>query len=74
MDKLISEVQRNSRLLQGVIGLLALDYEKNDKSERIELILAASGLGYKDIADALGKKPDAVRMLLKRTQKSAKNI
>jgi DNA-directed RNA polymerase specialized sigma24 family protein len=68
MDNLVSEIQKNNRLLQAVIGLLALDYEKSGRDERIELVLAASGLGYQEIATALGKKPDAVRMLLKRNK------
>lgn len=74
MEKLVEEVQKNSRLLQAVLGLLARDYQERHPNERIELTLAASGLGYQEIADALGKKPDAVRMLLKRKRKEQKNI
>lgn len=68
MEKLMEEVQKNSRLLQAVLMLQVRDYQKKGGSERIELLLAASGLGYQDIAEVLGKKPDAVRMLLKRNK------
>lgn len=56
---------QNNRLLKAVVGLLAA---QNASQERIELVLAAYGLTYVDIAEVLGKKPDAVRMLLKRNK------
>lgn len=63
-----TELAKNSQLLRAVLQLLILDYERQGSGERIELVLAASGLGYQEIADLLGKKPDAVRMLLKRSR------
>lgn len=63
-------VQENNRLLKAAVGLLAQDYDRRAgaESERIELVLAATGLGYKEIAAVLGKKPDAVRMMLARNK------
>ena len=67
MDNLTEEVQKSNRLLKAVLLLSVREYQQQgDSSEKIELLLAASGLGYQDIAEILGKKPDAVRMLLKR--------
>ena len=74
MDKLIEEVQKNSRLLQAVLMLQTREYQKEGGSERIELLLAASGLGYQDIATVLNKKPDAVRMWLARNRNNEKTI
>ena len=63
-------IQENNRLLKAAVGLLAQDYDRRAgaESERIELVLAATGLGYKEIAAVLGKKPDAVRMMLARNK------
>lgn len=65
-------LQENNRLLRAAVGLLAQEYDHSagSDSERIELVLAASGLGYKEIAAVLGKRPDAVRMMLARNKPS----
>lgn len=65
-----------NQLLRAVIALLVHEYESNpiNNGQKIELLLAASGLGYQEIASILGKKPDAVRMLLKRNKQAQKNI
>lgn len=34
----------------------------------VELMLAAAGLDYRTVAELVGKKPDAVRMMLNRNQ------
>ena len=53
----------DNALLRAVALLLIADYEGG---ERLELLLARAGLGYQEIAELVNKKPDAVRMLLKR--------
>lgn len=66
MDNLSQDVAKNERLLK---ALLALELTRHDPAvEKHELLLARVGLGYQDIAEVLGKKPDAVRMLLKRNK------
>jgi DNA-directed RNA polymerase specialized sigma24 family protein len=65
-----TELEKNNRLLMASLALQAAGY----KGEvRIEYVLAEQGLNYQEIAQILGKKPDAVRMLLKR-RKQEKNI
>lgn len=66
---LLEEVRENNRLLRALLALYVKDYEKRpggEDKQRVELLLAAAGLGYQDIALLLNKKPDAVRMLIKR--------
>lgn len=57
----------------GVLALLIDEREQrigNDKSaERTEVLLARVGLSVDDIAAAMGKKPDAVRMMIARRGK-----
>jgi hypothetical protein len=57
----------------GVLALLIDEREQrngNDKSaERTEVLLARVGLSADDIAAAMGKKRDAVRMMIARKGK-----
>jgi DNA-directed RNA polymerase specialized sigma24 family protein len=57
----------------GVLALLIDEREQrmgNDKSaERTEVLLARVGLSVDDIAAAMGKKRDAVRMMIARKGK-----
>ena len=57
----------------GVLALLIDEREQrigNDKSaERTEVLLARVGLSVDDIAAAMGKKRDAVRMIIARKGK-----
>lgn len=61
-----NDTQKNARLLQAILFLQLDNYVRQGGAEKPELLLARAGLGYQDIAELLGKKPDAVRMLLKR--------
>lgn len=70
MDNFKAELQRNNRLLQALLALHMEAYGSKEGAERQELVLARAGLGYQDIAEILNKKPDAVRMFLKRNQKT----
>lgn len=70
MDNFEIELQKNNRLLRALLTLHMEDYGSKEGAERQELVLARAGLGYQDIAEILNKKPDAVRMFLKRNQKS----
>lgn len=61
-------------------ALLALHIDEREHrlkagdSEQLktELLLAACGLSYQDIAALMGKSPDAVRMMLARQRQTAK--
>lgn len=72
-EQLLEETRKNNRLLIATLALLAQEYElRPGESTKIELLLAAKGLGYQDIAVILDKKPDAVRMMLARNKKDTK--
>lgn len=63
---LIALAQQNNRLLLALLQLWVQDQQPLAEPERMEYRLAEAGLTYHEIAQLLGKKPDAVRMLLKR--------
>lgn len=65
-----AELERQNSYLRAIIALLARQTSGGDK---VELLLAEFGLGNQDIGRIVGKKPDAVRMLLKRS-KNPKNL
>ena len=73
--QLLNEFAKQNDYLRAIAALLAQNYEQQASAgaPRIELFLAGQGLGYQDIAQITGKKPDAVRMFLKR-QQTPKNI
>jgi len=68
-NKLLAELQAQNRLLMASLALNARGYTGEP---RIELLLAEQGLNYQEIAQILDKKPDAVRMLLRRKRQQAK--
>lgn len=57
-------------VLKGILALLidqrARDLEGVQGSEPVEVVLSSAGLDYRAIAGLVGKKPDAVRMMLSR--------
>lgn len=56
-------------LLLAIAALLAHQSEPNDRDPRsAELLLSDAGIGYKDIAEIVGKQPDAVRVALSRAR------
>lgn len=57
-------------LLLAVVTLLVDQREQNSGSDSIktEVLLAGAGLNYQQIAPMVNKKPDAVRMLITRSQ------
>ena len=63
-----SSTPKQESLLIAIAALLAATYEEPAGGPSVETLLAGSGLGYRDIAHILGKKPDAVRMKLKRNE------
>jgi DNA-directed RNA polymerase specialized sigma24 family protein len=75
-NSLFDEVQSNNRLLKAVLQLLLQDYRQRagEGSVRPELLLTAYGLNYQEVAEIVNKKPDAVRMLIKRNDETIKNI
>lgn len=54
--------------LMGILALMAADRAEREPPPSLatEVVLAAAGLEYARIAEILGKKPDAVRMKIKR--------
>ena len=75
-ESLMDELQKNNRLLKTVLQLMLLDYQQRagESAPRPELLLTAYGLSYQEVAELVNKKPDAVRMLVKRNEKVIKNI
>ena len=75
-ESLMEELQKNNRLLKAVLQLLLLDHQQRagESVPRAELLLTAYGLSYQEVAEIVNKKPDAVRMLVKRNEKAIKNI
>jgi DNA-directed RNA polymerase specialized sigma24 family protein len=63
-----------NEILLAILALLVDSREQilADKSDQVktELILANAGLSYGTIARLLGKKPDAVRMMISRARAS----
>ena len=59
--------------LRAIFSVLAAQREQSlpEGGLRTELLLADAGIDYKDIAVLLGRKPDAVRMLISRARKQA---
>jgi hypothetical protein len=59
-------------VLRAILALLidqrARDVMGSTSVQPVETILAAAGLEYRVIADLVGKKPDAVRMMLRRSK------
>lgn len=58
----------DNRLLRALLFFKVEEYQQQGGQERPELLLARAGLEYQEIADILDKKPDAVRMYLKRNK------
>jgi hypothetical protein len=60
----------------GILALLVDQREcrvRDDRdAEKTEVVLSNAGLGYDDIAVAMGKKPDAVRKVIERNAKAGK--
>jgi hypothetical protein len=61
-------------ILLAILALLVNGREQSipDKPDQVrtELVLANAGLSYATIAQLLGKKPDAVRMMISRAKAS----
>lgn len=57
-------------LLLAIVTLLVDQREQNSDPDRAktEVLLASAGLSYQQIAPMVNKKPDAVRMLIARSQ------
>jgi hypothetical protein len=71
---MVDKHEDQTRLLLALLQLWVQDHRSDDSSIKIEFRLAAAGLTYHEIAGLLGKKPDAVRMLLARNKEAIKNI
>lgn len=78
MAKTNETEQRPSDVADGVVlrAILAVLVDERESRTpdagqiRSELVLADVGIDYRDIASLLGKKPDAVRMLLSRARRT----
>jgi len=68
------EVPSTDPALLGILALLAADRGERDPQPELstEMVLDAAGLDYRLIASVIGKKPDAVRMKLRRAKTSSK--
>jgi DNA-directed RNA polymerase specialized sigma24 family protein len=64
---------KSEALLLAIVTLLVDQRERNSDSDSIktEVLLAGAGLSYQQIAPMVNKKPDAVRMLIARSQPAA---
>jgi hypothetical protein len=63
---------RAEALLLAIVTLLVDQRERDGDSNSVktEVLLAGAGLSYQQIAPMVNKKPDAVRMLIARSQPS----
>lgn len=76
-DETAKLLQQNNRLLLALLQLWVQDQPaagKGSPAVKTEYRLAAAGLTYHEIALLLGKKPDAVRMLLARNKEAIKSL
>ena len=76
-DETTKLLLQNNRLLLALLQLWVQDQPaagKGSPAIKTEYRLAAAGLTYQEIAQLLGKKPDAVRMLLARNREVIKNL
>jgi DNA-directed RNA polymerase specialized sigma24 family protein len=68
--------RHGDRILLAILRLAIADREERAKPDlvkrRVEVLLDEAGLSYQEIATLVGKKPDAVRMLISRSKQSRK--